>query len=136
MTGQQHETYMRIVLTHCLYRSYLNKVKPGQSSNGKTRATTARDTWSENATSSVNTNVSTSETVLSIETEHNLITRITQSAMASLRRPNEPDRDSAALEAGSNTVSAVEEDDEEVVFEPDWTISPQILPCLPPLQLS
>ena len=39
--------------------------------------------------------------------------------MASLKGPNETDRDSTASEAGSITVSAVEEDDEEVVFGPD-----------------
>ena len=66
------------------------KVKPGQPRKGKNRATTARDT------SSVNTTVSTSETVLSTEAEQNLITRITQSVMASLRGPNETDRDSTA----------------------------------------
>lgn len=39
--------------------------------------------------------------------------------MASLRGPNEPNRDSTVSEAGSNTVSAVEEDDKEVVFGSD-----------------
>lgn len=56
--------------------------------------------------------------------------------MASLRGPNEPNRDSTVSEAGSNTVSAVEEDDKEVVFGSDeLDDQPQLLPCLPPLQL-